>query len=280
MKHNSIGFVVGVLVGAMLMSCTAFATAAAITATRTTTPVYVDGKLVDVEAYNIFGNNYFKLRDLGKLVDFGVYWDDATHTVQIDTTTGYTEEDGSTDSSGSITLPSTGEQYVPHAGDKITCDDGTSYTITDVSRWNSSAFSSGPIGALPTATCDWSQFPQLELPVESARHYKTESGNYLCMRNLYESRRMVYTLYNAVGQNPEVWENGMLKLSSKGNPLVKIYPSIPADKLDSAQSFWPWRTADLLRVFDSVPIGSFYVEAWDMYKDGVFLYTEYYVYAP
>jgi hypothetical protein len=280
MKHNSIGFVIGVLVGIMLMSCTAFAAAAAITATRTTTPVYVDGKLVNVEAYNIGGYNFFKLRDLGKLVDFGVSWDSATRSVRIDTTTGYTEAQNSSGNAGPTTTPSTGEQFAPYAGEVISCDDGTAYTITDVSRWDSSAFSAGPVGALPAATCDWSQFPKLELPSANARHFRTESGNYLCMRNLYETRRMIYTLYNAVGQNPEVWENGALKLSSKGNPLVKICPSIPTDKLDSAQSFWPWRSADLLRVFESVPIGSFYVEAWDMYKDGVFLYTEYYVYAP
>ena len=45
--------------------------------------IYVDGKLVDVVVYNIGGNNYFKLRDLGKAIGFGVDYDDATRTVLI-----------------------------------------------------------------------------------------------------------------------------------------------------------------------------------------------------
>lgn len=42
------------------------------------------------QPYNIGGNNYFKLRNLGRLLDFGVDWDAATNTVIIDTTKGYT----------------------------------------------------------------------------------------------------------------------------------------------------------------------------------------------
>lgn len=37
---------------------------------------------------------------------------------------------------GSINLPADGSQYVPQEGDVIRCDDGTNYTITDVSRWD------------------------------------------------------------------------------------------------------------------------------------------------
>ena len=51
----------------------------------------VDGTEVSLTAYNIGGNNYFKLRDIGKLFDFGIGWDNNTKTITIDTSAGYTE---------------------------------------------------------------------------------------------------------------------------------------------------------------------------------------------
>ena len=53
--------------------------------------IYVDGAPADLAAYNINDNNYFKLRDLGKVLGFNVGWDDATHTVSILTDEPYSE---------------------------------------------------------------------------------------------------------------------------------------------------------------------------------------------
>ncbi|MBQ9931426.1 MAG: hypothetical protein IJO79_03660 [Firmicutes bacterium] len=61
------------------------------TAKESTAMVYLDNARKDFKAYNIEGNNYFKLRDLGAALDFGVFWDGATNTITIDTTVGYTE---------------------------------------------------------------------------------------------------------------------------------------------------------------------------------------------
>ena len=36
--------------------------------------IYVNGEKVDAEVYKIDGSNYFKLRDLGKALDFYVGW--------------------------------------------------------------------------------------------------------------------------------------------------------------------------------------------------------------
>jgi len=277
-KHNRLSFVFGMITGALILSCTAFAAAAGIVANPTTSPIYVDGQRVQMEAYNIGGYNFFKLRDIADAVDFGVWWDHDTASVQISTQTGY-EPNKTTVASTATQIPTAGEQYVPKVGNVVRCDDGTDYQITDVSRWDSNAFASGALGALPTATCDWSEFPALTMPKAEVRHYVSGSSNYMVMRNLYETRRMQYTLYNAAGANSQTWSNGHLKLSSKGNPLFRLSLTIPNEKLDSAQSFWPWREEELTRVFEGTPVGSFAVEAWDMYKDGVFLYTEYYVYA-
>ena len=62
--------------------------------TPTSSKIYLDGRAVSFTAYNIDGNNYFKLRDLGETFNFGVDWDAARNTIVIDTTKGYTPEGG------------------------------------------------------------------------------------------------------------------------------------------------------------------------------------------
>ena len=48
------------------------AAAAGIVAVPTRQPIYVDGQQVKMEAYNINGSNYVKLRDAGRQVGFNV----------------------------------------------------------------------------------------------------------------------------------------------------------------------------------------------------------------
>lgn len=57
-----------------------------------TSTIYLDGTKVELTAYLIHGNNYFKLRDLGAAFDFGVTWDGATNTIGIETSIGYSDE--------------------------------------------------------------------------------------------------------------------------------------------------------------------------------------------
>lgn len=52
----------------------------------------LNGEEITLEAYNIDGFNYFKLRDLCEAFDIGVTWDNATRTTGIDTSTGYIAE--------------------------------------------------------------------------------------------------------------------------------------------------------------------------------------------
>ena len=66
-------FALGILCGAILFTG-ATTTTAGITAEPTWQNVYVDGKKVSMTAYNIAGNNYVKLRDIGQQVGFNVYW--------------------------------------------------------------------------------------------------------------------------------------------------------------------------------------------------------------
>ena len=50
----------------------------------------VNGKELSLAAYKIDEVDYFKLRDIGKLLDFGIGWNKDTKTISIDTSTGYT----------------------------------------------------------------------------------------------------------------------------------------------------------------------------------------------
>lgn len=52
--------------------------------------IYIDGKRVDAEVYKIDGSNYFKLRDLGKALDFYVGWT-AEQGMYIETDKPYSE---------------------------------------------------------------------------------------------------------------------------------------------------------------------------------------------
>ena len=71
---NAALFCTGIVLGATLFGGVA-AYAAGVMAERSAQAVYVDGQRVELEAYNIGGNNYVKLRDIGAAVDFNVYWD-------------------------------------------------------------------------------------------------------------------------------------------------------------------------------------------------------------
>lgn len=59
--------------------------------------VYVGSTRVYPTGYNINDNNYFKLRDVGKLAGFGVNWNEDTRTVEISTTRTAPELTGITD---------------------------------------------------------------------------------------------------------------------------------------------------------------------------------------
>ena len=57
--------------------------------------ILIDGKPVTLTVYKIDGANYFKLRDLGRALDFHVGYDDETKIVYISGARGYKEEQGS-----------------------------------------------------------------------------------------------------------------------------------------------------------------------------------------
>ncbi|MGN0711900.1 MAG: phosphodiester glycosidase family protein [Anaerovoracaceae bacterium] len=59
--------------------------------TSATAKIYKDGEEIKLSAYNIGGNNYFKLRDMAKAFDFGVEYDNVTKLISIDSEKSYTD---------------------------------------------------------------------------------------------------------------------------------------------------------------------------------------------
>ena len=276
MKKQFLSLLSGILIGATLfgggvaMAASVVASPFADTGQR----ILLNGQEIQLAGYTINGNNYFKLRDIAAIIDFGVTWDGDTNAVLLDTTKGYTpEHQSSVISDNFVVLPADGSQYKPQAGDVILCNDGYEYTIADVSRWDANAFAEGPLPDLPVPVCDWSLLDQPALPAVEIRHFSLKTGEYLFIRNLYETRRMQYTLYNAIGNNPKTWQNEAPVLRADGTQLVRIELEIP-DGVNS-QSFWPWKEERLTNLFDSLPSGTYQLEAWDVYKDGIFQRTEY-----
>lgn len=88
---KSLYLIAGILIGITLFGGSSVL-AAGITAERSTNRIYVDGQEVRLTAYNINGNNYVMLRDVGKTVGFEVYWDGDAKCVQVESGKPYTGE--------------------------------------------------------------------------------------------------------------------------------------------------------------------------------------------
>lgn len=88
---KSLYLIAGILIGITLFGGSSVL-AAGITAERSTNRIYVDGQEVRLTAYNINGNNYVMLRDVGRTVGFNVYWNSDAKCVQVESKKPYTGE--------------------------------------------------------------------------------------------------------------------------------------------------------------------------------------------
>lgn len=148
---------------------------------------------------------------------------------------------------GSINIPSDGSRYIPVAGDVIRCDDGANYAILNTDLYID-------CGPLPSITQEW---PEDHLPKGEAIHYMDVSGDYLFVRNLYETRRMVNTLCD----------------QEKGTGLLHIRLTVPEDI--SSDAFSLWDSERLIVLADADRSDTICLEAWDMFKNGVYYKTLY-----
>lgn len=92
MKKQVLTLLAGMVLGMALLSGGYAAANTALTARPSAQTFYLNGQQVQFEAYAIHGNNFVKLRDIGRAVDFGVTYDDSTNSVYIDPAAHYEEE--------------------------------------------------------------------------------------------------------------------------------------------------------------------------------------------
>ena len=89
-RAKNTGLVLCGLVLGLSLSAPAAQAVESLKATLSTNRILVDGQEVRLTAYNINGNNYVMLRDIGKTVGFNVYWNGDAKCVQIESDKPYT----------------------------------------------------------------------------------------------------------------------------------------------------------------------------------------------
>lgn len=62
------------------------------TAILNSSTIYLNGQSIQLTAYTINNNNYFKLRDVGQAFDFNVSWDGVRNTIVVNTSESYTAD--------------------------------------------------------------------------------------------------------------------------------------------------------------------------------------------
>ena len=91
-RLKNTGLILCGLVLGLTLSSPAARAVGSLKVTLSTNRILVDGKEVRLTAYNINGNNYVMLRDVGKTVGFEVYWDGDAKCVQVESGKPYTGE--------------------------------------------------------------------------------------------------------------------------------------------------------------------------------------------
>ncbi len=89
-RMKNVGLILCGLVLGLALSSPAARAVESLEVTLSTNRILVDGKEVRLAAYNINGNNYVMLRDVGREVGFNVYWNDDARCVQVESDKSYT----------------------------------------------------------------------------------------------------------------------------------------------------------------------------------------------
>lgn len=244
LRRDVAGFAVGLLCGGVIFGGVGIASGVIATPlTESSQKVTLDGQAVSLEGYNINGSNYFKLRDLGKAMDFGVTWNNDSRTVEIDSSTGYVEEQKPT-VPGAVSIPTGDASWCPPVGTVIDLGNGQTMTVTKAKD---------PEPEL-TVPANASSFWQDELPEPKVT---IGTDGFVAIRNLHETRRMQYSLF-------EVAEPG-----------TKIYLGLEGSRPGDPSVEWPWHEGMLQAMYLSGPRSKVWVDAYDVYLYGEYQYTEY-----
>jgi hypothetical protein len=298
-------FIAGILVGAIAFGGITAAATAGIIAMPTSSKVILNGTEIPIEAYTIHGNNFFMLHDIAKNVDFSAVWDGPNNSILIDTLRGFDptgKPPVKTETSSNIlTVPNNGDKlFIAPTGSFVKCDDGTLYEIKqgiDLNKW--SGFTANnkwhPPEALPEPTCDWSIYPEIELPDVIVNRIRgtwddPRANDYqqpydeLYILNLHEMKRVQYTLYNWIYPETVKYYEAHPEML-KSIAILGRDPSITAQvgqpihfgdlPHQTQQGFYPWDENEVVKQVKVSSGALFSIEVWDIYHNGNYLRTEY-----
>lgn len=144
----------GLALGAVL---TGGAIAAGITAEPAWSPIYVDGRQVQMTAYNIAGNNYVKLRDIGRAVGFNVYY---RNGVQVDSDAPYTGEAPAKNVSEPVTSMMGTLRLSSMKGTELTVGERSSILVSPAGTGCTAVSSNPAVISLEQVAGDWVVVPQ------------------------------------------------------------------------------------------------------------------------
>ena len=105
-------------------------------ATINTSSVYIDGSELSLTSYNVNGNNYFKLRDIGKTFNFEVGWNSDTKIISINTSNAYSEP--LTDKEITVKPPTTYTPDTAPRGMELVCigyDENWEPVLVTIEEW-------------------------------------------------------------------------------------------------------------------------------------------------
>jgi hypothetical protein len=298
-KDFTVGVICGVLICGAVPSVFAAVGSKTMEAVYNDIKIYIDQELITpkdandryVEPFISDGTTYLPVRAVAEALGQEVGWDAATKSVYIGTQPDQlSAQSPQTVPAGNVlTVPNNGDKrFVPKDGDRILCDGGSIYEIVkgpDLNAWTSFTANGKwhPEEALPEPTCDWSVYPELQLPDVLVNRWNDESGDDLYILNLHEMRRMQYTLYNYIypetvryyGEHPGLLEairrNGYDPAIEKHIGQVR-FGDLPHQ---TKQGFYPWDEREITKQVKNTPTSLFCVEAWDIYHNGNYLRTEY-----
>lgn len=112
---KQVKFLSGFLLG-MLVFGSSSALASGIWAEKSSQNILADGKKINIEAYNINGNNYVKLRDIAQAVDFKVWYDAEKGIVEINSTEPYSQDEVADAAKNTLDWQNEDVAAIPQAG--------------------------------------------------------------------------------------------------------------------------------------------------------------------
>ena len=281
-------FLSGFLLGAVIFGSST-ALAAGILAEKSNQDIWVDGEKIQMEAYNIGGNNYFKLRDIGKEMDFAVTFDSGKNAVMVDSQKTYAEgvaEDEKNkpaelkeeiEKQAQTTVLDVSPVFVNGVAQELKVQAGDVLYGTGSNGGDGyMTIKNGKPAEAPLQNYDTSAFPYYDeivypdpMPwgVKYTGSISGEKYHAINVFNAHETQRLVNELYKTFEKHPECWENGQL--------TCRVVVGYTSEQFDF-NHFYPYVDSEVAKqVIGGDRIYSAY--AIDVYVNGSFDHTRYMV---